>query len=356
MTRLRKALLALGLLIPIALLGYCTLLFNRFEEHFPPGPPTVSTTWETEVTLTSDRPVVARGFRVGVEPTAERMTAPHLSIGARPVDAGQITHAGDVWISIFDPATGDATPAAAGTGHATLDGWIGSGREFKECETEPCSATYVMVVRWLAPTESTEVRVNLTASLSATLLGMVSWATPATPTPVPLPEGLSVVEDPAFAFDGKAATLVARASGSARITPGQPVIDEQFNLHVPAAGLRGKLRYPTLGRVLLTVDHADSSHRNVAPWNELTGPRGMVRGVAGIALDTEWLSGCSVGKDCDVPLDLRYLFGPSPADSSGTLPPDAWAEASWTLEAHLELLSADDVLEASEFTLTKLGS
>jgi hypothetical protein len=354
MTRFRNALLALGLLIPIVLLGYCTYFVHQFDEHFPPGAPTVGTTWETEVTLTSDRPVVARGFRVGVEPTAGRMLAPHLTMGARPSDPGPITHAGDVWISIFDPATGGATPQVAGTAHATLDGWIGSARDFEECEAEPCSAIYVMVVRWLAPTEGTDVRVTLTASLSATLLGIVQWSTPATPTPQPLPEGLSVVGDPSLAFDGTPATLISRTSGSARLTPGEPVVTQHLMLHVPAASLRGNLRYPTVGRVLLTVDHADSSHRNVAPWNELTGPRGTVKGVAGIALDTDWLSGCRVGVDCDVPLELRYLFGPSPADSSRSLPSDAWAEASWTLEAHLEVLSAGDMVEPSDFTLTKV--
>ena len=93
--------------------------------------------------------------------------------------------------------------------------------------------------------------------------------------------------------------------------------------------------------------------RERPPWNELTGPRGTVRGLAGIALDLEWLSACSSGQDCDVPLKLSYVFGESSVDPSGTVPPNASAEASWSLEVALESLSADVDLPRSEITLTK---
>lgn len=354
MTRIGKWLLGLGLVIAVAILGYFLILMLSMEKTSAPGPDLgVSTKWETEVTLTSDHPVVVRGFQVGVEPTAERMTEPELHIGARPTDGRDGIHDTDVWVSIFDPTNGDGAPDAAGSGHATLDGWSGSGRAFKECDDKPCSAKYVMVVRWLAPTDGTEVHVTLWATLSATLLTPVSRGIPTEPTPMPLPVGLSIAEDASYAFDGKPAMLVARASGSTRITTDMPVVDERFTLHVPAVTLRRGLEYPTLGRVLLTVGHAGSSHKNVAPWTELTGPRGTVKSLAGIALDTEWLSGCRGGVDCDVPLDLRFAFGASPAGGSAALPPDAWAEASWAIEAHLEVLSAGDALLSSGFTLTR---
>ena len=336
----------------LAILGM-TYLSRITEEHFPPPAPNVSTTWQDELTLTTEHPVIVRAFDVSVDPTAGRMTSPYLTIGAKPTDAGDI-HPRDVWISIFDPSSGAGTPTAAGSGHATLDGWIGSARHFDGCETDACSATYVVVVRWLTPVEGTAIPVVVSADLSATLLGPVALVTPATPTPVPLPEGLSITEDPTFRFDGLPSRLTSRATGTATITAGEPESAQQFVLHVPAAALDGLLRYPLVGRALLTVDHADASSRERPPWNELTGPRGTLKGLAGIALDLEWLSACSSGQDCDVPLTLKYMFGESSADPSGTVPPDASAEASWSLEVVLESLSEDVDLSGFEITLAKV--
>ena len=337
----------------IAIMGL-TFLSRITEEHFPPPAPTVSTTWKDELTLTSDHPVIVRGFDVSVDPTAGRMTSPYLTIGAQPIDAGDI-HPSDVWISIFDPSSGAGTPSDAGSGHATLDGWMGSVRHFDECGTDACSATYVVVVRWLTPVEGTEIPVAVSADLSATLLGPVAFVTPATPTPVPLPDGLSITEDPTFRFDGPASRLTSRATGTATITAGEPVSLQRFVLHVPANALDGPLRYPMVGRALLTVDDADASSRERPPWNELTGPRGTVRGLAGIALDLEWLSACSSGQDCDVPMTLSYVFGESSVNPSGTVPPDVSAAASWSLETILESLSEDVDLSGSEITLTKVA-
>jgi hypothetical protein len=347
--RLLRVLLAVAAaaLLLIALL-FVWLYLNWPKE--PPGPPGVTTSWRQPITLTADHPVAVRGISVRVDSRVGRFRHPNLVIGARPTVPNDWSHASEVWLSIFDPATGDAVPRRAGAGHATLDLLTGSARDLTECEKASCSATYAFVIRWLAPVAGDEVRVTMDARLSATL-DVPSYPTPATPIPTGSPEGLSLTDDESLRFDGLPATLVARTSGDTRITSEQPIAETHLLLHVPADALQGDLGYPVIGRALLTVSPAESSDRALLLWKELTVPRGSLSGVAGIASDTEWLSACSPGKDCDVPFDLRFAFGGSTGPGTTTVRADAWAQASWALEVHLERLLTDARLPDSELSL-----
>jgi hypothetical protein len=336
-SRLLRALAIATLVLVAAYIGLGLLSITR-PERFPPGPPVMATHWETTATLTRAAPVAVRAVRVEVEPTKGRLLTPDLNLGVRGTTGLDDPTAPPVWLSIFDAATGESTPNPAGSGHATLDGWIGSGDAFDDCQTTSCAVTYVLVARWEAPVEGPGVPLRFFADLSATLDVPVSWAFPSGPTPTPVLQGLSLADDEGFRFDGDPGHRTVSTSGSFRITPGSLPGPQRLFLHVLAAVVGDTLRYPVLGRALLTVDRTDASSRPAAPWVEITGPNGTVRALAGIALDIDWLAGCEPGRDCVVPLTIGGAFEQPVSGVTPTPPPDSWAEADWTLTVRLERL------------------
>ena len=312
------------------------LLTAPRPERFPPGAPVMSTHWETTATLTRAAPVAVRSVRVEVEPTKGRLLTPDLNLGVRGTTGLDNPKAPPVWLSIFDAATGKSTPDPTATGHATLDGWIGSGHEFEECQTTRCAVTYVLVARWEAPIDGPGVPLTFFADLSATLDVPVSWVFPSGPTPTPELQGLSLATDEDFQYDGDPGRRTVQTSGSFRITSGSPPAPQRLLLHAPAAVLGDTLRYPVLGRALLTVERADASSRPAAPWVEITGPNGTARALAGIALDIDWLAGCEPARDCQVPIAVGVAFERPVPRVTLTPPPDSWGEADWTLTVRLE--------------------
>ncbi|HET7472543.1 MAG TPA: hypothetical protein VFJ71_05425 [Candidatus Limnocylindrales bacterium] len=337
----KRARRAVVLVACLGLIGYVAIAAISIAtfppERFPPGPPQMGTRWDADTTLTKAAPIAVRAVRVVVDPTKDRITAPKLDLVVRGATGPDDPRAPASWLSIFDATTSSSTPNPAGTGHATLDGWTGSGRTFDDCETTRCAATYVLVARWLAPVDGPGVAVRFSSSLSATVIGGDSpWTEPSGPTPTPRLEGLALEEDLAFRFDGAPARRTVETSGSFRITPAAARVDQHLVLHVPAGLVDSRLHYPVLGRALLTVDRAESSARPAAPWVEITGPHGTARALAGIALDIDWLAGCEPAAPCDVPITVSGVFAPPPSYPVPTLAPDAWAEADWTLTAALE--------------------
>jgi hypothetical protein len=321
----------------------------------PPGPaplPVMVTTWESAARLTGTAPVAVRAVRVDVAPTANRLQTPDLDLVVRGPGQLDDPAGSGVWISIFDAGTGAGTPNPAGSGHATLDGWIGSGHGFAECAKKACSVTYLLVARLRAPTPDASIPITFSANLSATVMGPTSWAIPSGPTPSPKLEGLALTDVAGDRFDGVPAIASAETNGSLRITTRAPVVETHLRLHVPAADLGRDRRYPVLGHALLTVPTAASSGQFVAPWLEITGPHGTIRALAGIALDVDWLAGCPVGLDCDVPITVRGVFGSSPPGVAPSLPPDAWATADWVLSVRLERFDRDPGSLSSGLTLT----
>jgi hypothetical protein len=338
-SRLLRVLTITVLVLVAAYIGLGLLVVTR-PERFPPGPPVMSTHWETTAILTRTAPVAVRAVRVEVEPTKGRLRTPDLNLGVRGTTGLDDPKAPPVWISIFDAATGKSTPNPAGTGHATLDGWIGSGHGFDECQATRCAVTYLLVARWEAPLDGPGVPLTFFADLKATLDVPTSWAFPSGPTPTPVLQGLSLATDDGFRFDGDPGRRTVSTSGSFRITSGSPPAPQRLLLHVPAAVLGDTLRYPVLGRALLTVDRADASSRPAAPWIEITGPNGTTRALAGIALDIDWLAGCQPGRDCEVPITVGGAFEQPVPRVTPTPPPDAWSAADWTLTVRLERMES----------------
>jgi len=312
----------------------CTIV-----DRFPPGPPSAHAEWETRVSLTATTPVAARVVGIRVAPSTRRADPPDLDLGAEDVTSGvrEKRHARDVWVSIFDPDTGHGTPNPGGTGHATLDNWIGSGMTFENCDSVVCTARYVIVARWLTPVAGQHIDVKFFARISAGLKGYVDWGASPTLTPDPGPDGMSIEEDPELAFDGAPTVVTTQASGSGRISLATATFEQRLELDIPASALTADVGYPLVGRALVLFDSGDASDRNIPPWIHLSGPAGTIKAVADIAVDTDVLAACRPDVACSVPLTVALTF-PEASPNWLTPAPDATAEASWTVVVRIERL------------------
>ena len=343
-----------GLLVAVAAVAYAQMQIG-IEPPGPPPPPVMSTTWESSATLTGVAPVAVRAIRVDVAATGNRLMTPDLDLVIRGAGGLDSPTGSAVWISIMDAATGEGTPNPAGSGHATLDGWIGSGHGFDSCQETACSITYLMVARLREPNAGVSVPLTFSAALSAVVIGPPTLVRPSGPTPSPKLDGLALTEVPADRFDGAPAVDTAETTASFALTPQAPTAETHLRLHVPAADLGRDRRYPVLGNALLTVPRADSNAQFVAPWIQVTGPHGTIRALAGIAIDVDWLAGCPIDLDCDVPLSVKGVFGSASTGDLASLAPDARASVDWVLSVRLERFDGEPGAPGAGMTLTEVA-
>jgi hypothetical protein len=350
---IRSVLVRLGLItivilsaILVAYLGFVTYFYMTFETRnatpLPAGlhdPVTVE--WNTPVDLSAARPLAVRAIRVSTTPTdSARAAGARLTVRARvPGEwSGTNPAAPDVRVWVFDQATG-VFPAGTRTSREAFldDGQAAFGNHpGTSCTADKCVTTYLAVVRWMTPTQGAHIAIALSASVQETVrdlqpAGAMASLPPAEP---------GIVEVPELAFDGPSAGVSARLDGATRFTAEAPTMERRVTLHVPAALLGERPSYPLAGRVFLRVAETGRNAERDTGINEfLVGAGGDTNARVPGAVDAEWLSGCVTGQDCDVPLTMRLELVHFENGMQEALPPDAWIEASWTLEADLERLA-----------------
>jgi hypothetical protein len=270
-----------------------------------------------------------RGLRFVVDPgdLALGQATPSLFVHDRENATGFNDSNESTWISIIDPASGKSMERDSGLGHASIDGW----GHFGACQPTGCDETWAVIVRWLAPRPGATLKARLGASLSVSARDVPDQTR--TPPPLILDE-LSISPVQTLDFDGAPATSSASSSGSFRSTPSWRGETHRWTLHVPAGLLAEAVHYPRLGRVLIAekvtewsgVPAAFSTHLAVGDsTSDATG--------GPIALELDWMGGCRVGVDCEVPITVT--FGWSAVDSR-PIGSDPVMAADWTLEALLE--------------------
>jgi hypothetical protein len=186
-------------------------------------------------------------------------------------------------------------------------------------------------VRWLQPRPDATLKARLGASISAT--GRDTPFPPQSPPPLIL-DRLSVTEVQDMAFDGAPASSSAGDGGSFRSTPSWPGETHRWTLHVPATLLAESAHYPRLGRVLIAENVTEWSGSPAAFSTHLAVGDNTSDATGGpIALELDWLSGCRVGVDCEVPVTVTFGWNAVDMSPVGSNPVMA---ADWYLVATLE--------------------
>ena len=206
----------------------------------------------------------------------------------------------NTWISIIDPTSGKSWERAAGLGHASIDGW----GHYGACQPTGCDETWAVIVRWLTPRPAPRSR-RASERRSTSQRRDIPDQT-RTPPPLILDE-LSVTPVQTLDFDGAPATSSAGDGGFFRSTPSWPGETHRWTLHVPAALLTEPAPYPRLGRVLIAENVTEWSGAPAAFSTHLAVGDSTSDATGGpIALELDWLSGCRVGVDCEVPITVTF--------------------------------------------------
>jgi hypothetical protein len=313
-----------GLVALVASVGAC-----RTEPPYR-GPPTASAVpYQADFDLTVEHPVAIRGLRFVVDPGDQALgqATPSVFVRDRDDSTGFGDSKEDTWISIIDPASGKSWERDAGLGHASIDGW----GHYGACPSTGCDETWAVIVRWLKPRPDATVKARLDASIDVSARDVPDQART---TPPLILDELSVAQVGTLDFDGAPATTSGRASGSFRSTPTWPGETHRWTLHVPAALIGERARYPRVGRVLIAESVTEWSGAPAAFSTHLVVGDSTSDATGGpIALELDWSSGCRVAVDCDVPITVT--FGWSAVDSR-PIGSDPVMAADWYLVAMLE--------------------
>jgi len=314
----------IGLAALVASVGACR---TEPPYHGPAG--ASATPYQADFDLTAEHPVAIRGLRFVVDPGDQALgqATPSLFVHDRENANGFNDSNERTWISIIDPASGTSWERSSGLGHASIDGW----GHYGACVATGCDETWAVIVRWLTPRSDASLKARLGASLDATARDTPDQTR--TPPPLVLDE-LSVTPVQALDFDGAPATSSALDGGSFRSTPSWAGETHRWTLHVPAALLTEPARYPRLGRVLITENVTDWSGAPAAFSTHLVvGDTTSDASGGPIALELDWLSGCRVGVDCEVPISVTFGWNTVDSRPFGS---DAVMAADWSLMAILE--------------------
>lgn len=299
-------------------------------------PPNANSSRSLTFTLSAERPTVVRAIHFQSADAPQYGDKATLMLHVRSAGGW---FRDDMWVSIYDPETGQGMDYPNGTGHAGFFIW----GHAQDCPSSGCDATFVIVVRWLRPTSGTIVPCVLSASAR---VSPNDWATPG-------PRPIVITEVPSLAFTGAPAVLTASAAGTSHLTPSSPPQAHHLELRVPAAALAGPLRFPLAGRLLLQTMITQSSGRPADVRLTVTLPSGKQTALGDDESELDWLAACRPGVDCVVPLVTTVSWWTS--SDAYSLAPDAFVDVAWSLQARLEDLQDGAHLPAVPITLVEVA-
>jgi hypothetical protein len=294
------------------------------------APPAVSDEFVEAITLTADRPVVARHLSWSVAYGASTSTDVRFAVSAWEPGPD-----GDVELS--QPAGISLTVVPDEASRAVVADWealVSSTRvlDLSDACARSCRGGATVIVRLAdeSPSADTSRELRLEANLVA--YGEYEEQT--------VDARLTLFDDPERAFDGRPSVLVVRSERTVRVSTEHERAHRTVVLVVDADALQGPLAFPLVGRAITGVESVDASGHPNAYGSSLTvGGDQDWHSIGGdTTLDLDWLSRCRPSKVCKIPLrlDVEYDAFLNADDFEEQHAPPGWVEVRWFVELRLE--------------------